>query len=71
MIFDQLSLEYFLAGKNLPWNKLATVLAEGEFDALRVHVVHNRPGVRMESDRYPIYMFGVEAAKPQYFNLKG
>ena len=37
-IFAQLSLEYFKAGKNLPWNKVANpiILTEGEIDGTRL-----------------------------------
>lgn len=42
-IFAQLSLEYFKAGKTLPWNKVANperpvLLFEGELDMIRADV---------------------------------
>lgn len=37
MIFEQLSLEYFLAGKSLPWNKTANQVIVDVFLGAKEH----------------------------------
>lgn len=54
MIFETLSLEYFLAGKSLPWNKHAN---PDETPAVNIAIKSDRRGP-------------VDPTAHRYFNLK-
>lgn len=82
MIFEQLSLEYYLADKPLPWNKHANpdktpaILTEGELDTLRISARSNRLGtpvphmVLTEGGEVFMIKADLSKAKSRYFDLK-
>lgn len=71
MIFETLSLEYFLAGKTLPWNKVANPEPVVIHDYVTLMEGHDASG--MNHLRYDLLMIKADAskAKSRYFNLKG
>lgn len=81
MIFEQLSLEYYLAGKPLPWNKHANpdktpaILFEGELDVVSLPITKSQGPVMPHMVLTPggsVFMIKADLskAKSRYFDLK-